>query len=123
MELRELAAFREVARLSSFSQAAARLGYVQSTVSAQIRALEDDLGVRLIDRLGRSIALTLAGEALLPYAERLLELSAEARSVVTQSPATGAALTGRLTVSAPESLLTYRLPQVLSRFRSEYPAV
>src|SRR5204863_6926215 len=80
MALRELSAFREVARQSSFGRAAARLGYVQSTVSAQIQALEADLGVRLIDRLGRSIALTVAGEALLPVAERRLELAGQARS-------------------------------------------
>jgi DNA-binding transcriptional LysR family regulator len=123
MELRELAAFVEVARQSSFSRAAVRLGYVQSTVSAQIRALELDLGVRLIDRLGRSIALTTAGEALLPHAERLLDLAADARAAATQSCGVGATLTGTLTVSAPESLLTYRLPAVLSRFRSEHPAV
>jgi DNA-binding transcriptional LysR family regulator len=123
MELRELAAFREVARHLSFSQAAARLGYVQSTVSAQIRGLEDDLGVRLIDRLGRSIALTAAGEALLPYADRLLEVAGEARAAATQPLAHGAALSGTVSVSAPESLLTYRLPPVLTRFRTEHPAV
>jgi DNA-binding transcriptional LysR family regulator len=123
MELRELAAFREVARHLSFSQAAARLGYVQSTVSAQIRGLEEDLGVRLIDRLGRSVALTAAGEALLPYAERLLEVAAEARAAATQPLAQGAVISGSVSVSAPESLLTYRLPAVLTRFRAEYPAV
>ena len=123
MDLRQLAAFREVARQLSFSRAAARLGYVQSTVSAQIAALEGDLGVRLIDRLGRTIALTDAGEALLPYAERLLELAAEARAAVVGAGASGAALTGTVTVSAPESLLTYRLPTILSRFRAEYPGV
>jgi DNA-binding transcriptional LysR family regulator len=123
MELRELAAFVEVARQMSFSQAAARLGYVQSTVSAQLRSLEVDLGVQLIDRLGRSIALTTAGEALLPYAERLLDLAAEAHAAATQSSATGEPLNGTVRVSAPESLLTYRLPHVLRRLRSEHPAV
>jgi DNA-binding transcriptional LysR family regulator len=123
MELRELAAFREVARQSSFSRAAARLGYVQSTVSAQIRTLEQDLGVRLIDRLGRSIALTVAGEALLPQAERLLELAAEARTAATQAVSPGAGMTGTVAISAPESLLTYRLPPVLTAFRASHPQV
>jgi DNA-binding transcriptional LysR family regulator len=123
MELRELAAFREVARRSSFSRAATELGYVQSSVSAQIRALEDDLGLRLIDRLGRSIALTAAGEALLPHAERLLELAAEARTAATAATTGSAALTGAVTISAPESLLTYRLPPVLSRFKTDHPRV
>src|ERR671917_587073 len=58
MELRGLIAFREVARQASFSQAAARLGYVQSTISAQIQSLERDLGAPLFDRLGRGISLT-----------------------------------------------------------------
>jgi DNA-binding transcriptional LysR family regulator len=107
----------------SFSEAAGRLGYVQSTVSAQIRGLEDDLGVRLIDRLGRSIALTGAGEVLLPYAERLLEIAAEARAATAQPLARGAALSGTVSVSAPESLLTYRLPPVLTRFRKAHPGV
>jgi DNA-binding transcriptional LysR family regulator len=123
MELRELAAFREVARQSSFSRAAARLGYVQSSVSAQIQALEQDLGVRLIDRLGRSIALTAAGEALLPHAERLLEVSAEARTAATNAMTAEGVLTGTLSVSAPETLLTYRLPPVLSAFRARHPQV
>jgi DNA-binding transcriptional LysR family regulator len=123
MELRELAAFREVARQSSFSRAAARLGYVQSTVSAQIHALETDLGVRLIDRLGRSIALTAAGEAVLPLAEELLELADQARSEAARAVAGDRALTGTVRVSAPESLLTYRLPAVLSRFRTDHPGV
>jgi DNA-binding transcriptional LysR family regulator len=123
MELRELAAFREVARQSSFSRAAARLGYVQSTVSAQIQALEHDLGVRLIDRLGRSIALTVAGEALLPQAERLLELAAEARSAATEAVNAGKTLTGNIAISAPETLLTYRLPPVLTAFRARHPDV
>ena len=123
MELRELKAFREVARQSSFSRAALRLGYVQSTVSAQIQGLEQDLGVQLIDRLGRSIALTVAGEALLPHAERLVELAADARAAVAEAAAPDAELVGTITVSAPETLLTYRLPAVLSRFRAQQPGV
>jgi DNA-binding transcriptional LysR family regulator len=123
MELRELATFCEVTRQSSFSRAAARLGYAQSTVSAQVQSLEADLGVRLIDRLGRSIALTAAGQALLPHAQHLLESAAEARTAAMGTLAEGSGLRGTVTVSAPESLLTYRLPAVLTRFRAERPAV
>jgi DNA-binding transcriptional LysR family regulator len=123
MELRELAAFREVARQASFGRAAARLGYVQSTVSAQIQALERDLGVRLFDRLARTVLLTAAGQALLPHAERLLELSTDARAAVIGAVAEDGELVGTIIGSAPESLLTYRLPTVLSRFRVEQPGV
>jgi DNA-binding transcriptional LysR family regulator len=123
MELRELTAFREVARQSNFSRAAARLGYAQSTVSAQVQGLERELGVRLFDRLARTVSLTAAGQALLPHADRLLEQSAEARSAVAAAVAGQGELVGRITVSAPESLLTYRLPAVLSRFRAQQPGV
>jgi DNA-binding transcriptional LysR family regulator len=123
MELRELGAFREVARLSSFSKAANRLGYVQSTVTAQIQSLERDLGVRLFDRLPRTITLTPAGQALLPHAQRLLELSVEARSAVSAAGTDAAGPVGTVTVSAPESLLTYRVPKVLNRLRAGYPGV
>lgn len=123
MELRDLIAFREVARQASFSQAAARLGYVQSTISAQIQSLERDLGASLFDRLGRSVSLTDAGRALLPHAERMLELSSSAEAAVAHAVARDGELVGSISVSAPESLLTYRLPAVLSRFRNLAPGV
>jgi DNA-binding transcriptional LysR family regulator len=123
MELREIATFREIARLGSFSRAATRLGYVQSTVTAQVQSLERDLGVQLFDRLPRSIRLTPAGQALLGYAEQIVELSVEARSAATLAMTDGADAVGSVIVSAPESLLTYRLPLVLTRLRSEHPGV
>ncbi len=123
MELRQLAAFREVARCASFSQAAVRLGYVQSSVSAQVQALERELDIRLFDRLGRRVALTPAGSALLAYTERMLELADEARHAVTSARAADGELVGSIVISAPESLLTYRLPPVLSRFHVRCPRV
>ena len=123
MELRELGAFREVARHASFSRAAARLGYVQSTVSAQIQSLERDLGVRLFDRLGRTVTLTAAGAALLPLADRVLDLADAAKTSVAAAVASDGQLTGTVTMSAPETLLTYRVPSVLSRFRALHPGV
>lgn len=123
MELRDLAAFREVARQASFSQAASRLGYVQSTISAQIQSLERDLGAPLFDRLGRGVSLTDAGRALLPRAEQLLDLAASAEAAVAAAMASDGELVGTITVSAPESLLTYRLPAVLGTFRARAPRV
>ncbi|HYN90098.1 MAG TPA: LysR family transcriptional regulator, partial [Ardenticatenaceae bacterium] len=119
MELRQLATFRMVAATLSFTQAAAALGYVQSSVTAQIQALEGELGVRLFDRLGKRIALTDAGERLLRYADQMLALAEEARVAVTD----GEAPVGTLTLSAPETLCTYRLPVVLRKFRARFPQV
>ncbi len=119
MELRQLRTFRMVATTRSFTQAAAALGYVQSSITAQIQALETSLGVPLFDRLGRQVALTDAGERLLGYAERLLALADEARAVIQA----GDEPVGSLTISAPETLCTYRLPVVLQRFNAQYPQV
>jgi len=119
MELRQLSTFRVVAATLSFTQAAVSLGYVQSSVTAQIQALEADLGVPLFDRLGKRVVLTDAGRRLLAYAEKILALTEEARSVVADEVEP----VGSLTISAPESLCTYRLPAVLQEFRSRYPQV
>jgi DNA-binding transcriptional LysR family regulator len=119
MELHQLATFRAVAQTLSFTQAAAALNYAQSTVSAQIQGLEEELGVTLFDRLGKRVALTGAGELLLAYAERLLNLAEETRVVVSGQDGLG----GALTISAPETLCAYRLPEVLRRFRSRFPGV
>ena len=119
MDFRQLKTFRLVASTRSFTKAAALAHCTQSTVSAQIKALEENLGVRLFDRLGREVSLTVAGKKLCRYAEKLLELADETREMVAGQgePA------GVLTISAPESLCTYRLPDVLNQFRGNYPGV
>ena len=79
MEIRHLTTFLTVAKLLSFNKAASRLNYAQSSVSAQIQALEEDLGVQLFDRMGRYILLTEAGERLIQYAEKIIDLADETR--------------------------------------------
>ncbi len=85
MELRQVETFRAVAEELSFSRAAAKLGYVQSSVSAQVAALEQDLGVPLFDRLGRRIALTEAGVVMLSHSRRLLAVAEETRVAVADA--------------------------------------
>ncbi len=119
MELRQLTTFRMVATTLSFSRAAAALNYVQSSVTAQIQVLEEELGVDLFDRLGKRVALTDAGKRLLEYAEKILALADEARAVVSG----GDAPTGTVTISAPETLCTYRIPTILREFRTRFPLV
>lgn len=119
MELRHLATFRTLATTLNFTRAAVLLGYAQSSVSAQIQELEADLGVRLFERLNKRIMLTDEGYRLLVYAEKLLDLAEEARSALstTEQPA------GAVTISAPETLCTYRLPPLLQRFRATFPQI
>ena len=123
MEFRQVQTFRVVAEELSFSRAAARLSYVQSSVSAQVAALERELGVRLFDRLGRRISLTEAGSVMLAYSRELLDLAGEAREAVIDAGAGAGEVTGSLTVSAPETLLTYRLPRLLAIFHERHPKV
>ena len=118
MELRQLATFRLIAQTQSFSRTAAALNYAQSTVSAQIQGLEEELGIPLFDRLGKRVALTEAGQRLLGYAEKILDLAAEARFSITSEET----LTGTLTISAAETLCTYRLPAILREFRTSPPS-
>jgi DNA-binding transcriptional LysR family regulator len=119
MELRHLTTFRMVAQTLSFTQAASRLGYVQSAVTQHVKLLEEELGVPLFDRLGRSIALTDAGHRLLTYATRIEELADEARDAVTEP----AEPSGVVTISAPELLCAHRLPAVLKRVYARHPLV
>jgi DNA-binding transcriptional LysR family regulator len=117
MEIRQLTTFRILAQTLNFSRTAEALDYVQSSVTAQIQALEEELGVRLFDRLGKRVALTDAGKRLQIYAEKILEQVNEARCAVTEDEIP----TGTVTISAAESLCTYRLPLLLHRFRQCYP--
>lgn len=119
MELRRLRTFASVARLLSFSRAAEALHYAQSSVSAQVLALEDELGVQLFDRLGRGIVLTEAGEHLLGYARKMLDLEEEALAAMHE----GKQARGSLTIRVPEALCVYRFPALLRRFRGLAPGV
>jgi DNA-binding transcriptional LysR family regulator len=118
MELRQLRTFRMVATTSSFTQAAVVLNYAQSSVTAQIQALEKELEVSLFDRLGRGVQLTDAGRRLLRYADKILSLAEEAQSVVSEN----GQLEGAISVGAPETVCTYRLPAILRKFRDRYPS-
>ncbi len=119
MELRQLKTFQTVAATLSFTRSAELLDYAQSSVTAQIRALEAELGVPLFDRLGRHVALTGAGIKLLDYADQILRLVDEAALVVTDALEP----TGELVIVAPETLSTYRLPLLLKQFRIRFPRV
>lgn len=119
MEFRQLDIFRILAHELNFTKAAKRAHCVQSNVSVQIRAMEQELGVPLFERLGQQVRLTAHGSLLLPYAERMLNLLEEANSVTKG----GDHPTGTLIIGSPESVLTYRLPPVLKLFRARYPQV
>ncbi|MFD3259941.1 LysR family transcriptional regulator [Paenibacillus lentus] len=119
MELRQLITFRTVASTLNFTRAAEVLNYVPSNVTMQIKALEDELGVRLFDRLGKQLVLTMEGNRFLIHIQDILNKLDEARSVVHDNEN----LNGTLTISANEVICVYRLPAVFQRFRSQHPGV
>lgn len=119
MELRQLNTFRMVASTLNFSRAAEVLNYVPSNVTMQIKALEEELDVRLFDRLGKQLVLTTAGKRFLTHVQSILDKLDEARSAVHDNEN----LSGTITISANEVLCAYRLPVVFQLFRSRYPGV
>ncbi|WP_354679162.1 LysR substrate-binding domain-containing protein [Cupriavidus plantarum] len=104
--------------LGSFARAADRLGRSQSAVSTQLRKLEDQIGLPLVQKSGRGLALTTAGETLLSYARRLLELNDEAVDTVR-----GADLEGWVRLGLPQDFADTLLPAVLGRFARAHPKV
>jgi DNA-binding transcriptional LysR family regulator len=116
MDLRRLEIFAKVAELGSFSRAAHALSLTQPTVSEHVRALEDDLGVQLLDRLGRGAAPTRVGQLLLGYAQRMLTLSREARQAIDQFQGR---LSGELIVGGSTIPGEYVLPALIGLFKAK----
>lgn len=104
--------------LGSFARAADRLGRSTSAVSAQLKKLEEQAGTPVLRREGRGMALTEAGETLLAYARRLLELNDEAASALR-----GGSLEGRVRLGLQEDFGETLLPAVLARFARAHPKV
>ena len=120
MELRHLAYFASVADERSFSRAAARQHVVQSAVSAAIQTLEGELGVRLLERSSKHVALTAAGRALLPKARAVLDAVQSARDAVDE---VRGGLRGSLVIGTMVSVGLVDLPALLGRFHRIYPDV
>jgi DNA-binding transcriptional LysR family regulator len=119
MESGDLRVFAAVARSGSITAASEELHTVQSNVTARIRLLEDELGVPLFRRHSRGVVLTSAGEQLLPYAVKIVQLLNDAANVV------GDAVTprGRLRIGSLESTAGVRLPPILAAYRKKFPQV
>jgi LysR family hydrogen peroxide-inducible transcriptional activator len=118
MELHQLRYFCAVAESGSFSRAAEHSHVAQPSLSQQILKLEDELGARLFDRLGRSVRLTDVGQAFLPRARAVLrELEAAKGDVVERKDS----VAGSLTVGVIPTIAPYYLPPKLSSFTRQFP--
>jgi len=117
---RRLQVFHAVAKQSSFTKAAETLFMTQPAVTFQIKQLEEHFNTRLFDRGHGKISLTAAGEVVLEYAERILSLSAELDTRVSEL--TGE-VQGLLLIGASMTIAEFMLPRVLGEFKSAFPAV
>jgi DNA-binding transcriptional LysR family regulator len=118
LDSRQLHAFAALARRGSFTLAAKDLFLTQSAVSHAIKALEEDVGCRLLDRVGRRVLLTQAGEQFLLHTEKILREMDAARAGLEHLVKWGH---GRLRVGASTTACQHILPTVLREFRQRYP--
>lgn len=119
MEFRHLKTFRMVADCLNFTKAAEKLFLAQSSVSAQIKSLEDELGIRLFDRIGKSVLLTDAGEKLYGYARRMEDMTDEIKSEVSNH----STVKGSLNIRVPETIASIYMPAIIEDFYRRNPDV
>ncbi len=117
MTIIQLETFLKITETNSFSSAANLLGYAQSTVTTQIKQLEEELHCLLFERLGKSIVLTSEGERLLVYAQKILQLE---REILLEVPASKEPA-GILKLGISESLCYNTLPQLLLEYKKKFP--
>ncbi|GAB6931065.1 LysR family transcriptional regulator [Paenibacillus sp. JCM 10914] len=114
MELTYLQTFREVALRQSFTRAAEELDYAQSSVTTQIQKLEKEYGVKLFERYGRGLRLTMAGEELLQYANQILDLYQQSKESLAKQGG------GTLSIGTIDSLAAYYLPPIIHELKRKY---
>src|SRR5580698_10410473 len=120
MDFDQLEIFLEVARLSSFSRAAEKRFRTQPAISSQIRALEEEVGARLLDRSGGRVSLTASGKLFFKYAEETLE---RRKTILTEIAETERVPRGEIVVGANEGTCLHILPEVFAQFKRDYPNV
>jgi len=118
LDLTALRSFVTVADTGGVTRAAGMLNLTQSAVSMQLKRLEESVGVGLIDRSARQVALTTAGEQLLGYARRMVETNDEAIARFTARE-----FEGEIVLGVPHDIIYPAVPHVLKRFAAEYPRV
>ncbi|MEQ6356493.1 LysR family transcriptional regulator [Lysinibacillus sp. M3] len=118
MDIKQLQTFLTASETLSFTQTAQLLDYAQSSITAQIKSLEEELGVVLFERLGKRITLTEEGQRLQQYAQKMLDLNVEMKKAVLNEQTQAV-----LKIGAQESQCVYRLPSVLQQFQKSHPQV
>jgi DNA-binding transcriptional LysR family regulator len=118
LDLTALRSFVSVAESGGVTRAAGLLNLTQSAVSMQLKRLEESLGVTLLDRSGRGVALSPAGDQLLGYARRMLALNDEVWGRLTANE-----YEGELVLGVPHDIIYQAMPQVMAAFAPAFPRV
>lgn len=118
IDSKQLRSFATLAQTGSFTVAARQLGVTQSAVSHAVKALEREMGCRLLDRVGKSVILNQAGEQFLSRAEKIIKEMSEARNDLGKLGKWGAS---RLRIGASTTACQYILPGVLREFKESFP--
>jgi DNA-binding transcriptional LysR family regulator len=120
MDFYQLSYFKKVAETRSISRASEELLLTQPAVSKQIKVLEEELGVKLFDRIGKKVLLTRTGEVLYTYAEKILRLVQETRTAVKDM---SSECSGELVIGTSDHISLHRLPDLLKKYISAFPKV
>lgn len=119
MDTKNLLTLKTIVRTGSFQNAAETLGYTPSTITFQVRQLEQELSIKLFEKLGRRMVLTKAGENILPLVDTVLQSC----DTIHNYGKSLEQLQGSLTIAMPETLLIYRMQEVLADFKQQAPNV
>jgi len=119
MDLKQLNTFLTLSKINNFTKTAEILGYAQSSITAQIQQLEKEFGTKLFERIGKNVMLTTEGNALIPYATKILSLSTNMKEALSPSDT----MCGRITIGASESLCIYRLPAIIKAYKEKHPNI
>jgi DNA-binding transcriptional LysR family regulator len=118
MEIRQLITFRKIVDAGSYTAAAMKLGYTQSTITSHIKALEAEIGGELFTYVKRELKLTTLGKELIPLADELLHMHYQISQLNSQNK-----VSGELKIAAPESLTITRIGPILRDFLNLYSDV
>lgn len=119
MNTKSLVTFKTILEVGSFQKAADKLGYTQSTVTFQIKQLEEELALKLFEKIGRHMELTQAGKDILPYIDMILQ-GAEQISNYGKSLSE---ISGSLKLAIPDSILIYNMQPFMQAFTHDAPNV
>ena len=119
MEIRNIITFLQVAERKSFTKASDTLGYAQSTVSSQIKQLEDELGTRLFERINHSVELTESGRSILEYAKEIVNLS----EMMKAESSSRSESEGLVRIAMAPSVSNVMLGENFIKFRELFPKI